>query len=84
MKNDTNGTYEADLYLQDRQHYVRLAKTLGSALNRVMAKEDLVDLRAELLVISIQAKDQNYPLHAHALLIQLVAEIQDNIKRNHP
>jgi type VI protein secretion system component VasF len=81
-ENNIHGTFVADLYLQDRHHYTELAKELGLALGRIMPRDELIDLRAELLVMLVRQRDVEAPAHAYALLIQLMTAIQDEIKKN--
>jgi type VI protein secretion system component VasF len=80
-ENTLQGTFAADSYLQDRHHYTKLAKELGLALGRIMSNNELIDFRAELLVMLIQQRDAGSPAHANALLIQLMTAIQDQIKK---
>jgi type VI protein secretion system component VasF len=81
-ENNLHGTFVADAYLQDRHHYTELAKELGLALGRIMPRDELIDFRAELLVMLVRQRDVEAPAHAYALLIQLMTAIQDQIKKN--
>lgn len=60
-ENELYGIPPSGAVPEDRRPYIQLAERLGAALDHTMSHAQLLDLRAELLVILIQHRHEHAP-----------------------
>lgn len=72
-----HGIAQSDISLSERKQYLRVADQLCAALERLLTRDQLQDLRAELLVLLIQLRRDQVPPHLHALLKRLLTAVHE-------
>jgi hypothetical protein len=78
--NKLNGHDHDAKYLQDRAEYTQVGKDLGDIISSLMATPELTDLQQHLLVLTIRKQSNTLPHHLAAMLVQLLAAINHNLR----